>query len=246
MDEIYPHPTRDNKNFTIISGIKYIGTSNTLYNTGILYCTPRMGRLGNSKYSVIKFYHNNSIHIGVLIGAVMVEHLSPINNSVESVTMVNHVSLMDFATDRDIPTWWPFERIMHMDNNIVCVTDGKIIDHLFIYPDFHPGIISNMDTTNIEPFERYWIIPRQLSERRDTSTVIRDRKDDNNNNITDFFTSSFANTIDSTRTYLHSKQATGININVQGFTNYSTVINCHSQNNPLPQPQQARNRNNHK
>ena len=249
MNDFCPYPTRANKTYTIISGVKYDGNTATLYKSGILYCNPRMGRLGNSKYSVIKFHYNNGLYYGVLIGAVMVEEVCPNNNNVISKTIINHVSLMEFSRDRIIPQWWPFERLQHVVDNIVCITHDKIIDHIFVYPDFHPGIISNMDTTNIEHFERYWIIPRQLTERKGTTTVTRDRKDDSDNNIFDFFNSSFANTVENTRIYMRSKQAYGINMNVQSFVNYPTAPNTHSQDNPLPQPQQPRpriNRNNHK
>ena len=55
--------------------------------------------------------------------------------------------------------------------------------------------------------------------------------------------------MESTRNYLQTKQATGINMNVQSFANYPTAPNSHSQDNPLPQqhqPRQRVNRNNRK
>jgi hypothetical protein len=91
-----------------------------------------------------------------------------------------------------------------------------------------------MDTTNLESFERYWIVPRQFTDRKNLDSVTSDKVDENGRPLFDFYNSDFASTIDSTREYMFNTYAIGIGKEAHRNVLYSNIPFSHSQDNPLP------------
>jgi len=121
---------------------------------------------GQSRYSAVSFINgDNILCMGVLVGAVHVTSNTAGNES----NIILHIAVMEKSTEKEVPVFWPFERYKYLYNvslEIVCVTVDKLVDHIFMYPDYSPEFMSSLGNTQLHTLERYWYIPRCFFDRR--------------------------------------------------------------------------------
>jgi len=204
---------------TVVTGIRVDGSNQSPFQDGtILYCTPKLGRENFARYSAISFYdEGGEVSCGVLVAAVCVQ----VVGALQSSKMLLHVAVMELSTEREIPSFWRFERYKFVYARLIVIEESNMIDHLFMYPDFHPGHVFSLSTTTLGQGERYWLVPRTLFERNGVVDVA---------DICDLASSD---NVQSTRDCLSANQAKGLlNPNaVKQFDKYSTTEGFHSQAN---------------
>ena len=168
MNNLIPLNTRHLSNFKLVTGITIIGDHSTLYQDGILYCSPKnAGNIKEPIYSAISFMYEGRLRYGLLVAAISLIQRNNVNDDVTE-NIIFHIALMEVAVDKPIPVYWPFTRLQFEYDasvNIVCIYATDLIDHLFLYPDFIAPL-SSLSTTNLDPTERYWLIPRDLFDRK--------------------------------------------------------------------------------
>jgi hypothetical protein len=223
MDYIVPTNTRQYSNMKLITGIKYKGNSSTLFQEGILYCSPsNAGNIKDPIYSAISFFYNGNLCYGLLLAAVSIKQGNPNNNNINNNILL-HIAILEID-DIDIPDYWPFLRLKFQFIegsqlvNIVCCYIDNLVDHLFIYPDFIEPL-SSLTSTTLDSSERYWLIGRNFFDRREID-------------IAPMFCETFmANNVHDAKIFLSDYQTDGIPPynEVSKLPNYPYIVGLHSQ-----------------
>ena len=125
--------------------------------------------------------------------------------------------MMEIATDREIPPYWPFERYQFCQElEIVCVHNNYLLDHLFFYPDYiDPN--SSLCKTMLGVSERYWYVPRNFFDRRGVLDT------------PDYFDMSVGDSVEIAKDYLQNVQARGENYMVTPQPIFVNEPGTHSQ-----------------
>ena len=215
MNELFPIDHQHELNFSIITGVKYTGGKAALFNEGVIYCTPRLGgRNGTARYSPISFTNfDNTLRFGVVIGCTVVSSILP---DVPTKTLF-HVYILEIAGERVIPSFWPFLRFQYSHPlQLVTISSCRMVDHLFLYPDFiAPN--SSLEASAMGETERFWLIDREFTDRfgSDDSKL--------------YCNLDCGATVETARAYIRKKAAKGINIDIAGIPNHSTTPGAHTQ-----------------
>jgi hypothetical protein len=220
MDVICPRDYRNGLTLNILTGVRYLASTTSAYQDGIIYCTPRLGTFGCSRYSAISFMLADHLRIGIVLAAVRIEQRNQVNeNSVGRI--IFHVALMDI--DADVPDhireFWPFTRYKYQTvEEIICINATDMLDHVFLYPDYIAPE-SGLSKTRLAEGERYWHLPRNLFDRRGLAIS------------PDFCELACGTTVATARAFILHNRAEGINTPypTPPPENFPTHVGAHSQ-----------------
>ena len=209
---------RISRQITIITGVRYLGSKTSELLDGIIYCYPYVGSRSNNtaRYSVVSFTYEGGIRFGLVLSTVRINQGNNDNDDIVT-SLYFHIALMEIATDRIVPDYWPFLRYkFQQDIQIVCIHNHFILDHLFFYPDFiEPS--SSLSKTLLGESERYWYVPRNFFDRRGVLDT------------PDFFDMSVGLNAQTARDYLQHVQTRGENYMITPQPIFVSLPGTHSQ-----------------
>jgi hypothetical protein len=215
MNRLFPIAHRQQLTFSIITGVKCTGSKDALFYDGVLYCTPRLGgKNGTPRYSPISFTdYDGVLRLGIIVGCTVVSSIDPDLPP----TNLFHISALEIATDRKVPSNWFFKRFQYsLPLQFVTINATQMVDHLFLYPDFiAPG--SSLEASSMGAHERFWLVDREFTDRFGVDECKL------------FFDLTCGLTVEAARAYICKKAARGINIDIKGVPDHSTAHGAHKQ-----------------